>query len=200
MCKIVAFVQLPACSLERRIIEKGPQKFVVTQFQARAFPKVLRQLHADDSMDQCVVSQFPPRPHLTVQRSRVLECTHNRSSHRNDATAPFFRALNCARGYFRNPIWFVQRKQTIEFLVTCGRNTRGVCDRFEFYSSLPHLRESVPIESEACRWRFERNRRSGDPRPNIPECERCRNVRVLDWSAMMGQSRPNMISSTFKSK
>ena len=92
MCKIVAFVQLPACSLERRVIKKGPQKFVVTSFRLVCSRKYCVNYMQPTRWTNALCRNSVPRPHVAVQLSRVFECTHNRSSHRDDAAARFFRA------------------------------------------------------------------------------------------------------------
>src|SRR6185503_17054458 len=120
MCKIVAFVHLPACSLEGCVVEKGPQKFVVTSFRLVCSREYCVNYMQPTRWTNALCRNSVPCPHVAIQLSRVLECTHNRSSHRDEVAAPLFCALDCLRGYFWNPIWFVQRKQTIEFRVTCG--------------------------------------------------------------------------------
>src|SRR5687768_14011380 len=107
MCKIVAFIQLPACSLERRVIEKGPQKFVVTSFSLVCSREYCVNYMQATRWTNALCRNSVPSSHVPVEHSRVLECTHNRSSHCDDPSAPFFRALNCSRGYFRNPIRLV---------------------------------------------------------------------------------------------
>ena len=46
----------------------------------------------------------------------------------------------------------------------------------------------TPVERKACRWRLERDRPGGNLHPNIPQCQRLGNMRVLDRPAVLRQS------------
>src|SRR5258705_6892995 len=110
MCKVVAFVQLFARSLERRIIEEGPQQFIVTRSRLVRAGEYCVNYTQITEWSNALCRNSVSRLHSTVTGGRVLERAHNGRSYSNDVTALLFRALNCERGYFRNPIWFVQGK------------------------------------------------------------------------------------------
>src|SRR6516162_8214898 len=96
-------------------------------------------------------------------------------------------------GCGRNVVWVVKRQQSVQFCVAGGRQTRRVGDRSEVNTSLLEGSENAPVQRESGGGRLERDRRTGDRRPHIPEGHRRLDVRVLDRAPVACETLPDLL-------
>ena len=79
-------------------------------------------------------------------------------------------------------------RRAVERRVAGRGEAGGMGERREADAALAQRVEQPPVEDEAGRGRLERDRRPGDSRPHVPERQRLGEVRVLDRTAVPGQS------------
>jgi len=126
-------------------------------------------------------------------RARVLQRTDDGRSHRDDAAVPGAGMIDRERRGDGDVVGLVERQVRVERGVPGGRDAGRVGDRRELDAAGAHRRERVPVEREAGRRRLERDRRTRDRRPYVPQRERRRQVRVLDRPAVPRDAGPDRI-------
>ena len=126
--------------------------------------------------------------HIAAGIGGCLKCAHYARADRNDAAAAQLRPRDLRRGAPRDAVWLVEGKVRVERGIAARRDPRSMreCCKANVVPT-PGL-ERAPVEREACRRRLERDRPGGNLRPNIPQCQRLGNMRVLDRPAVLRQS------------
>ena len=89
-------------------------------------------------------------------------------------------------------IGLVERQFQVEHGIAGRGDAGGKGERGEADAALAPGLQRAPVEREAGRRRFERDRVGGDRRPHIPQSQRLRDMRVLDRPAVPRQSGQQM--------
>ena len=98
------------------------------------------------------------------------------------------RLCDLRRDMLGDAVGLVEGKARIKCGIAGRRNARGMGERCEAHVAPSPGLERAPVERKACRWRLEGDRCGGNLCPNIPQCQRLGNMRVLDWPPVLRQS------------
>src|SRR5215472_5740645 len=114
----------------------------------------------------------------------VLQRPHDSCANCNHASTNCPSDLDRPRGGFGNAIRLVERKTCVQFLVSCGGDSRRVCDGGKEDAAATNSIDRVPVQDEACRRCLKRYWWTCYGRPCVPNREGSWNVGILNGSAV----------------
>ena len=128
-------------------------------------------------------------------RGGVLEGARHRRADRDDAIAACARGLHRGDRRRRQVVRLVERQLRVERGIAGRRQAGGMGQRREADAARAEAGEQLPVEDEAGRRRFERDRLRSDRGPDVPQRERRGDVRVLDRPTVPGDAGADRIGS-----
>jgi len=93
----------------------------------------------------------------------------------------------------RDRVRLVEREEIVEIRVAGRGNAGGMGQRRKNDATGAHRDNAPPVDRKTGGRRLEGDGRAGDWRPYVPEGERRRHMRVLNWLAVACQPRPNRV-------